>query len=568
MSQSTAPDTERAPEPTAGPHAWRLLVFGPSAVGVHALPSSGSVIIGRGDEAQISIDDPSVSRRHAALDLDGPPRIRDLGSFNGVSVAGRRLAPGEVVLLRGGELLSLGTVAVVVQRMDAAALHGKPRQILSHAYFEARVDEECTRAEAHGTVFAVIRARAPDEAALRDAFAEVLAPTDVVASYSQSELEALLVGEAAARREAVQWQIQERLGSSAVVGLALYGRDGRDADQLIARAGPPTVEPTPGAESMVVRDEVMAQLHALARRVAPSPLPVLLLGETGTGKEIFAEEIHRASSRADKPLLRVNCAALAESLLEAELFGHERGAFTGAVRAREGILEAADGGTVFLDEVGELTPGIQAKLLRAVEHGEIQRVGEARPRHVDVRFICATNRDLDSEVVRGAFRADLLFRLNAMTIVLPPLRERRAEIEPLAELFAARAARTVGRAAPPVLSRGALDLLLAYHWPGNVRELKNTIDRAVVLYSGPALLPEHFPAERLTAPLLRRSAPAPASQVLVSDASGDPERQRILAALAEAGGNQTEAARLLGVSRKTLGVWLDAHGINRPRKGR
>jgi two-component system response regulator AtoC len=568
MSQTTAPDTERVLESTAGPHAWRLLVFGSSAVGVHALPASGSMIIGRGGEAQISIDDPSVSRRHAALELGEPPRIRDLESFNGVNVAGRRLAPGEVVSLRGGELLSLGTVAVVVQRVDAAARCGRPRQILSHAYFEARVDEECTRAAAQGVAFAVIRARAPDPAALRDAFAEVFAPTDVIASYSQSELEALLVGEAGARGEAVQRQLQGRLGSSAVVGLALYGRDGRDADQLIARAGPPAPAPAPGTVSIVVRDEVMAQLHALARRVAPSPLPVLLLGETGTGKEIFAEEIHRASARAHRPFLKVNCAALTESLLEAELFGHERGAFTGAIRAREGILEAAHGGTVLLDEVGELTPGLQAKLLRAVEHGEIQRVGEPRPRRVDVRFICATNRDLDGEVARGAFRADLLFRLNTMTLVVPPLRERRAEIEPLAELFAVRAARAVGRTQPPVLSRSALDLLHAYHWPGNVRELKNTLERAVVLCSGPALLPEHFPAERLAAPLLRPPPPVRALGTFVSDAGEDPERRRILIALAEAGGNQTEAARTLGVSRKTLGVWLDVHGINRPRKGR
>ncbi len=309
MSQ-TAADTERARESTTGPHAWRLLVFGTSAVGVHSLPSSGSVIIGRGGEAQISIDDSSVSRRHAELDLGDPLRIRDLGSFNGVSVGGRRLAREEVVSLRGGELLSLGTVAVVVQRVDAAAVHGKPRQILSHAYFETRVAEECTRAATNGAAFAVIRARAPDFAAVRDAFAEVFAPTDVVASYSPSELEALLAGEAGTQGGAVQRRIQERLGSSAIVGLAIYGRDGCDADQLIARAGPPAVEPAPGAESIVVRDEVMAQLHALARRVAASPLPVLLLGETGTGKEIFAEAIHRASSRAVKPLVRVNCAAL------------------------------------------------------------------------------------------------------------------------------------------------------------------------------------------------------------------------------------------------------------------
>ncbi len=559
MSQMTAMDTQRAPEPTSDLGSWRLLVFGASTVAVHALPPSGLVIVGSGGEARISIDDPSVSRRHIALELGDPPRMRDLGSFNGVSVAGRRLAPEEEVSLRGGELLMLGTVAVVLQRVNAALLSGRPRQILGHAYFESRVDEECARAATLGTTFAVIRARGADAESLRDAFAEVLAPTDVVAAYSQSELEALLAGDAGARGEAMRARLEERLGPGAGVGLALYGRDGRAPDELVARAAPAVVEPPPGMEQVVVRDEVMAQLHALARRVAGSPLPVLLLGETGTGKEVFAEAIHRASPRAGQPLLRLNCAALTESLLEAELFGHDRGAFTGAVRAREGILEAADGGTVLLDEIGELPPSVQAKLLRAVENGEIQRVGEARPRRVDVRFVCATNRDLEHEVARGAFRADLLFRLNTVTIVVPPLRERRAEIEPLAELFVARAARMVGRSQPPALSRSALDLLRGYHWPGNVRELRNTIDRAVVLCGAPVLLPEHFPVERMTAPLLQSRAPAPAE-------GEDPERRRILVALDEAGGNQTEAARLLGVSRKTLGVWLDAHGINRPRK--
>ncbi|KYF68711.1 sigma-54 interaction domain-containing protein [Sorangium cellulosum] len=302
-------------------------------------------------------------------------------------------------------------------------------------------------------------------------------------------------------------------------------------------------------------DPEMRRLRDALETVAPTPLPVLILGETGTGKEVVGEWIAGMSRHARDRFVKVNCASLSETLVESELFGHERGAFTGAVAPREGLFEAAHEGTLFLDEVGELSPRTQAKLLRTLEYGEIVRVGSTRPRRVDVRVIAATHRDLEQMVAEGEFRQDLYFRLNAVTLRIPPLRARTCEILPLAELFAARLSRRLERPAPR-LTPAATSALLAHPWPGNIRELRHVIERAVVMAKGGPIQADHL---MLVAPRAQADA----------GIRGDVrsfERDRILAALDRTRQNQTRAAELLGVSRRTLTNKLNAYGIARPRK--
>jgi transcriptional regulator with PAS, ATPase and Fis domain len=315
----------------------------------------------------------------------------------------------------------------------------------------------------------------------------------------------------------------------------------------------------------VVIDPAMRALYEQAARAARATISVLVLGETGAGKEVLAQAIHRASPRARQPFIALNCAALSESLLEAELFGHERGAFTGATHAREGLFEAADGGTVFLDEVGELPPSTQVKLLRVIEEKKVMRVGARAAKAVDVRFVSATNRDLEAEVEAGTFRADLFFRLNGIALTIPPLRARRGEIEELARTFIARASAEMGRTDVPSLSNEARDLLLRHAWPGNVRELRNAMERAVVLCSGTTLLPEHLPP-RLTEPTVAPPAGSTGAIGSLRDHVSSAERQRVLDVLQRCGGNQTLAASELGVSRRTLVSRLSEWGMTRPRR--
>jgi transcriptional regulator with PAS, ATPase and Fis domain len=334
----------------------------------------------------------------------------------------------------------------------------------------------------------------------------------------------------------------------------------------------------------------MRKLAEIVERVAASDISVIVLGETGAGKEKLAEKIHRLSKRRERPFLRLNCAALSESLLESELFGHERGAFTGAHSAKPGLLEVAQGGTVFLDELGELPLSIQAKLLRVIEDQKVMRVGGLTTRPIDVRFISATNRNLEAEVARKAFRQDLFFRLNGVLLIVPPLRDRVDEIKPLVQMFITQASVKMNRTPEPQLSPQALDALRAYRWPGNIRELKNVLDRSVLLCRTPVLGPDDVAFSANLGQVEPPSEPPPprgsgslrstseSGHTLVPPPQGvQPsrlkdefaviERQRILDALAQCEGNQSRAAKLLGISRGTLLSRLDAYQIARPRKG-
>ena len=310
----------------------------------------------------------------------------------------------------------------------------------------------------------------------------------------------------------------------------------------------------------------MERLLGLRDRVAQSNISVLLLGETGAGKEVMAESIHRQSPRRNAPFLRLNCATLSETLLESELFGHEKGAFTGAVAPKPGLLETAHGGTVLLDEVGELPAALQVKLLRVLEERQVLRVGGLKPRPIDVRFISATNRDLQAESEEGGFRRDLYFRLNGITLVVPPLRERIGEIATLARELVQAACRHSGRTHPPSFSPDALARLERYGWPGNVRELRNVVERAVLLCADDVITLEHLPGlkEAATPPPVA-GGDAPRTESLREELAML-ERKRILDALAQCGGNQTRAAKQLGIRRQSLVARLDEYGIPRPRK--
>ncbi len=341
---------------------------------------------------------------------------------------------------------------------------------------------------------------------------------------------------------------------------------------------PPGVASSGSDDEVVLRDPEMRRVYEQAARAAQGILSVLVLGETGVGKDVLARAIHRASPRAAKPFLAINCAALSESLLESELFGHEKGAFTGALQARAGLFESADGGTVFLDEVGDLPMTTQVKLLRVLEQREVLRVGARTPRPVNVRFVSATNKDLEALAERSAFRQDLFFRLDGITLTVPPLRDRPADIPWLVKRFLVTASRQMDRATHPSLAPKTLALLQAHAWPGNVRELRNVVDRAVVLAPGDVVLPEHLPPKLVAA----AEAPAtPAGGVLRVPARVAPpsdvadrlrrevdelEKQRILDALAKCDGNQTRAAELLGISRRTLINRIVEFDLPRPRK--
>jgi two-component system response regulator HydG len=289
----------------------------------------------------------------------------------------------------------------------------------------------------------------------------------------------------------------------------------------------------------------MQKVYDLIERVAQTALPVLIHGDSGTGKELVAREIHTRSPRHRRPLLSENCAAIAESLLESELFGHIKGAFTNAERDHAGLFEQASGGTLFLDEVGDMSPAMQARLLRVLQEGEIRRVGDDRHRLVDVRLLTATHRDLHEYVADGLFREDLLYRLQVLTIQLPPLGDRPEDVPLLIEHFLARIARERGRATPPVRAEVA-DLLQRASWPGNVRQLENALQRLILLAGDGPITIQTIEAD----PGLRDALISGGGKPILSLKQN--ERERIAEALEAAGGNRAEAAKLLGISRATI----------------
>jgi Nif-specific regulatory protein len=311
--------------------------------------------------------------------------------------------------------------------------------------------------------------------------------------------------------------------------------------------------------NMVGASVPMRQLYEEMARVAGTSTTVLIRGESGTGKELIAQAIHYHSPRAKKPLIKVNCAALPETLVESELFGHEKGAFTGAQARKKGRFELAHGGTIFLDEIGELSPAIQVKILRVLQEREFERVGGSEPVRTDVRVIAATNRDLERALADGGFREDLYYRLNVFPIFIPPLRERKSDVLPLADHFAEKYAQEQGKTIKRI-STSAIDLLAGYHWPGNVRELENTMERAVLMADGEVIHSHHLPPTLQT---------AEATGTVVSASLGGAvmafERRLIEDALKTTGGNCAQAARLLSTTERVISYKARKYGID-PRR--
>jgi len=299
-------------------------------------------------------------------------------------------------------------------------------------------------------------------------------------------------------------------------------------------------------EGMIGETAEMQQIYDKLQLIAPTKANVLVLGESGTGKEVLAKAIHSASPRARKPFVPVNCSALPENLLESELFGHERGAFTGAVSKREGRFETASGGTIFLDEIGEVPLSMQVKLLRVLEEREIQRVGGSANVKVDVRIVAATNKELSDEVAEGRFREDLYYRLNVVSLTLPPLRHRRGDIPHLARHFLAEFAREHGRDVPK-LSKEAIEALSSYHWPGNVRELRNIMENASVFLRGDTLRAEDLPAD-----IKKTDVPKDGLYFPLGMPLEDVETEYLKRTLDACDGNRTKAAEVLKISRRTL----------------
>ncbi|MBK7074957.1 MAG: sigma 54-interacting transcriptional regulator [Myxococcales bacterium] len=561
-----------------------LVVLRHGAIEERTLPPAGTLTIGRDEAVDVTIADRSVSRHHATLriEADGVVTVADEGSRNGTTVGGRRVGR-EPVVVGERETLVFGDVACHLMTTRRSAFRSDLR--LEAAEFDRRLVHEGERAlrYEHSVSVLAIRFVPGDAEALGRALRAVsgnLTDLDLYVARDAEAVDVMLVetDRAEARVEA------DRLAAALVdvhaarIGVATFPGDSPSpallaaAADLAARgaAGPGVYPATDavrvlrfGDREVIVADRAMHRVFGLIERVAPTELSVLFTGETGTGKEVATTALHALGPRKRAPLVSLNCAALPEQLLESELFGHERGAFSGAVAAKPGLFEQAAGGTLFLDEIGEMSPPLQAKLLRVLETKRLRRVGGVDERAVDVRVVSATHRDLDREVATGGFRADLLYRLRGMQIELPPLRARPQEIPILAARFVAETLRAAGREVLPIAD-DAQAALRAYRWPGNVRELRHALTSAAVLAEGGAItaadLPETVRAGGGSSPGLR-VAELGDDGLALDEAVRAYERDRIERAMASVGGNQTQAAKLLGIPRKTLVSKLKILGL-------
>jgi DNA-binding NtrC family response regulator len=533
------------------------------------LPETGEVTFGRSRGATVVVDHDKVSRLHTRIrrTADGIT-VEDLGSRNGTRVNGDRIEGPRAVV--AGDEITVGPATAVV---GATTRITRRTRIAEPESFEARVTAEVDRSARYQRRVAVAALRVVGDDAVIEALGRAIRPMDLLADYG-GDLYALALPELS-RDEATAMMrrlISEAraLGTDIRAGLAIAPDDAMSTDALLERsraalrrarvAGDLVVAeapvPTPKGDVIII-DPAMRRIYSMIERIADSNLTVLILGETGVGKELVAEAIHAGSSRRAGPLVKLNCASLPETLLESELFGYERGAFTGADRRKLGFFEAATGGSLFLDEIGEMAPALQAKMLRVLERKVLTRVGGTDEIAVDVRVVAATHRDVEAEVRAGRFREDLYFRIAGFTVAVPPLRDRRSEIVPIAEHFLQKLAAELDQPATRLGEDAAL-ALTNHDWPGNVRELRNAVERALVVRAGGVIVADDLPDRVRDAG--RRARPTSADNTM-REQLAELERGSISAALELHGGNQTRAARHLGISRRALIYKMEKLGL-------
>jgi two-component system response regulator AtoC len=573
---------------TSGPFALgldervSLLVYHRNGVEAVPLIEGQSVVVGRAAAADVTLPHASrLSRQHARFRLtEGKLWVEDLGSTNGTLVRGEQITR---VAVQPGDEVVLGSVVVSVNALTAR--EGLLQGLAGHDRFVSLLDEEIVRHRTFGRSLALLLVQSAGKEPLSRWSGQVrphLRPVDRLGVYSPTIMEVALpelTAEALRRLAEAIVASREKGQAGLVCGGALFPETGTSPEELVESARTALQQATARAPVQlaatrqepaswgepVVRAPAMRKVYEAVKRLATASIPVLIYGETGSGKEVVARAIHEGSPRAKRPLRCINCAAIPNQLLESIMFGHERGAFTGADRRTDGVFVDADGGTVLLDEVGELPAAAQAALLRVLETKRINRVGSSEEIEVDVRVLAATHRNLEAMCDAGGFRWDLLYRINTMTLKIPALRERREEIAPLARMFLEEANQANGCQVREI-DGAALGRLEAHGWPGNVRELRNVIHRAVVMAQGDVITVADLP-ERLAgaAPVPSAAEEEDGEDLDFKDRVQRFETGLITRALQRAGGNKTEAAKLLRIPLRTLTHKIQAYGIDVPR---
>ncbi|RKH30941.1 FHA domain-containing protein [Corallococcus praedator] len=516
------------------------------------------LVLGRGDSSDVAIPDPEVSRQQVALLWDGQQcRVEDL-SGKGTKVAGKLVEKGE---LPDGADVELGQWRAVFRKHGASEDADLATDVGNATAVQGRDAQRWQAAQVRvkqGTTETVHRLTGDSFTVGKDAGCDlVLQDRFISGKHLKVTRQDAVFHVVDLRSTNGTWLGPVRL-FEAEVTLPTSLRVGEA--ELILEVVPATKKEAPSFHGILGGDPSVRQLTDLIQRVAPSTAAVTILGESGTGKELVANALHACSPRANRPLIPVNCAAISKELIESELFGHEKGAFTGSVGARKGAFEEADGGTLFLDEIGELPLDLQAKLLRALESGEIKRVGASRPIHVDVRVVAATNRDLLAASREGRFREDLYYRLCVVPLHLPPLRNRRGDVVGLAEHFV----RTFAPRGQTVrLTQPALERLQQHAWPGNIRELRNVVHRALLLRKGPSIdagdLSFDQEVNRETGITVPELPPGMTLEQMLEKL----ERQIIETALRRFNNNRERVARELGLARSTLFKRLKDWGMTK-----